>query len=379
MRAGRRGRHNRQEREGRELGFSGKGALRCGRSAFRFLGRTLPARAEEGERQHGEKYNREAQGGPGNGTGALGHDGKRAVNEFNVHPIDKERSVAQLDERAEALLCEAPAAPDVHKRENDEEHATSHEEKIGVRVPIIVNRIKPDSGGIEENRENTGKHAGKAQKSEEKRLAAGKVREDQEADSQPGKGEGGPGKNRKEPVLRLVESVHAIDVGLEEPGKEARAPGGPERRRGHCDERGGDEGGKDGAAPRERRRGGCSEPAEHAHQDHGEAEDVEHVNAEKIGPRGRPTGEEKFLDAEEDAVAKDFGAAEGGLAGNGVTGDSLLAESAGDEGNGNTGKKNKQRRGECAAELRQLEERGAALIGAEPGVVAVGLKHQEAG
>src|SRR5208337_4398804 len=229
---------------------------------------------------------------------------------------------------------------------------------------------------IKEHGENAGKHASEAEESEEKRLAAaGKVREDEEAYGEPGEGEGGPGKNRKEPVLRLVERVYTIDVGLEGPREKARAPGGPERGRGQRNERGGKERGEDAAAARERRRGGGGEPAEHSHQHYGEAEDIEHVNAEEIGPGGRPTGEEKFLDAEEDTVAKDFGAAEDGLAGNGVAGDSLLAESAGDEGNGNARKKNKKRSGKGAAELRQSEERGVALIRAEPGVVAVGLKH----
>ena len=344
------------------------------------MGEALPTSAEEGQHQHGEEDNREAQSGAGNGTGALGHDGERAVNEFDVDPIDKKRGVAQLDERAEALLCEAPAAPGVNKRENDEEHATAHEKEIGVRVPIVVNGIKPDGRRIKEHGENAGKHAGEAKESEEKRLAAaGKVRKNEEAYGEPGKGEGGPGKNRKEPVLRLVERVHAIDVGLEGPREKARAPGGPERRRGQRNERGGKERGEDAAAARERRRGGGGKPAEHAHQHYGKAEDIEHVNAQEIGPRGRPTGEEKFLDAEEDAVAKNVGAAKDGLAGNGVAGDSLLAESAGDEGNGNARKKNKKRRGKSAAKLRQSEERGVALIGAEPGVVAVGLKHEEAG
>lgn len=90
MRAEQRRSRNKPKREGRKLGFGGNGALRCGRSAFRFLGGALPTGAEEGERQHREKDNREAQRGPGNGTGTLRHDGERAVNEFDVHPIDQE-------------------------------------------------------------------------------------------------------------------------------------------------------------------------------------------------------------------------------------------------------------------------------------------------
>jgi hypothetical protein len=46
---------------------------------------------------------------------------------------------------------------------------------------------------------------------------------------------------------------------------------------------------------------------------------------------------------------------------------------------GDAGKKKEQRRGKGSTQLRKHEERGFARAGGEPGVVAMGLEHEDAG
>jgi len=173
--------------------------------------------------------------------------------------------------------------------------------------------------------------------------------------------------------------VHAVDVRLELPREKAGAPGGPERRSEHGDDCCGQEGSGDAAGAGGGDFGSGGEPAEHRHKNHGETENVEDVDAKEVGPGSATVAEEEFLDAEEEAEGEDFGAAKGRLFQDGVAGNALFAEAFGGEGHGEAGEENKERSGECPAELRPMEERGVAEVGAEPGVVAVGLEHEEAG
>ena len=63
----------------------------------------------------------------------------------------------------------------------------------------------------------------------------------------------------------------------------------------------------------------------------------------------------------------------------GVAGNSLFAETIGDERHRDAGEEDEEGRGESAAELRPVVERGVVEVGTEPGVVAMGLEHEEAG
>src|SRR5450755_851688 len=117
------------------------------------------------------------------------------------------------------------------------------------------------------------------------------------------------------------------------------------------------------------------EAADQSHQDHRQADDVQDVDAEEVGPRGPSPGDDIFLEAEEESEGKDFGAAEGHGAGEGGGRQVLANEFVGDQGEGNSCKKKEERSGERAEELGSFEERAVAGVAAEPSVVAVGLEH----
>src|SRR5581483_9571093 len=353
---------------------SGAGEARGSQEYFPEFGRKglragfLPARAENGKQQHRKKDSGEAERRGGDSATALREDREAAVNELDVNPIDEKRSLAELNERAEALLGKSPAAPGVH------------EEEIGAGVPVVVNGVEMDGGAVKQNGQSASENACGSQKEKREGFAAlGKQGKEKETGGQTGESKRGPGEQREEPRLRLVENVHAVEIGLDGPGKKTRAVGSPNRRSQHGNGAGSEERGEDGTRAG---RGGVvrvDEPAEDAHEDHGKAEDVEDVHAEEIGP-GRPRiAEREFLDAEEEREAEDFGTAADGLLGDGVAGDSLFAEALGDESEGDAGEKDEKRRGERAAELRPGEERRMAGLGAEPGIITVRLEHHDAG
>ena len=269
---------------------------------------------------------------------ALGQDGKPAVDQLDVNPIDEQRCFAELNEWAEAGLCEAPAAPSIRGEENQEEESGTHEKKIRIGVPVIVDGVEMDRGFVEETGKVAGPYAGEAEEEEEEGfVAAGESSVNEEAGGEASEGEGGPGEEREEPVLRFGEDVDAVDIGLEGPREEARAVGGPERRGEHGDERGGEEGADDAAGASGCDFFGRGDPAEESHENHREAEDVEDVDAEEVGPGDPFVAKSVFLKAEEKAEAEYFGAAEDGLFEDGVAGNSLFAEAFSDERHGDSG------------------------------------------
>src|SRR4030088_1900680 len=86
--------------------------------------------------------------------------------------------------------------------------------------------------------EKNGKRAGKDSRPAERRegesfLALGKVRKQKESHRETREGERRPGEQRKEPWLRLIEDVHAVDVGLDGPRQELRPMRRPKRWRCH--------------------------------------------------------------------------------------------------------------------------------------------------
>ena len=123
----------------------------------------------------------------------------------------------------------------------------------------------------------------------------------------------------------------------------------------------------------------AGEVAEHAHENHREAENVEYIDAEKIRPGRVAEAEGKFLNAEEKAEAEHFRAAKNGLFGDGGAVDSLFTKALGDEREGNSSEKDEQRSGKGAEKVRPDKDRRFACFGAEPRIVAMRLEHEYAG
>lgn len=85
------------------------------------------------------------------------------------------------------------------------------------------------------------------------------------------------------------------------------------------------------------------------------------------------------MQAKGESEGEDFCAAEKHGAGD-FSGSALLAdELVGDESERDSREKEKDRGGEGSEELRRFEEGGVAGIASEPGVVTVGLEHEDAG
>ena len=85
----------------------------------------FPTRAGDGQAKHGKEDDDDAKSGERDGGAMLGNDGKAAVDEFDVDPIDEQRGGAQLNGWAETLLTETPAAPGVGKGKEQEQNATA--------------------------------------------------------------------------------------------------------------------------------------------------------------------------------------------------------------------------------------------------------------
>src|SRR5207302_3612973 len=121
----------------------------------------------------------------------------------------------------------------------------------------------------------------------------------------------------KEPWLRGVEDVDAVDVGLDGPREKFWTESSPERRGEHGNDGCSAEGGEYRAGTSRAERCAAGEVAEGTHENHREAEDVEDVDSEEIGPGRVAEAKEKFLNAEEKAKAEHLGAAKDGLFGDG--------------------------------------------------------------
>jgi len=223
-----------------------------------------------------------------------------------VDPVDHQGSFAELDDGAETLLRETPAAPRVDQEQNDKKNAAAHQKKIRAAVPVVVDRVGTQRGGVKKNGKRGSENSGDAQSGENQSLILpGNSSKKKKADGESGKGERGPGEKREKPRLRLMEDVDAIDVGLEWPREPVRAKSCPQRRRGRGDSGGSEKTRENPASAgrsnvhREIRGVFGGEPTEDAHEDHGEAKDIEDVDAEKIGPRGVGVAKRVFLKSKE--------------------------------------------------------------------------------
>ncbi len=196
----------------------------------------------------------------------------------------------------------------------------------------------------------------------------------QKANRQPGKRKSCPGEDREEPRLRLLKRVYAVDIRLERPGQPAQPQSRPHQRRGQRDC-------KRDAHGRNRRTHSptASQPAHHAHQHHGEADGVQDVHPQQVRPRRPRESKQVLLQPEEQAQPEDFSAAKDSGARYLIGISAALAQFVRNQGERYPGKKKKQRRRQCAAQLRPHEEGALARGAAQPGVVAVGLEHEYAG
>ena len=94
--------------------------------------RRFPPRAQDRQQQHREKNRQQPKRRRPNADRMLGQDRKPSVHEFNVHPIDQQRSLPQLDQRTESPLARAPAAPRVSRRQNTSSKPTRIRKKFGL-------------------------------------------------------------------------------------------------------------------------------------------------------------------------------------------------------------------------------------------------------
>ena len=78
-----------------------------------------------------------------------GHNGKPAINEFDMHPVNQQRALAHFDERTESPLPCSPAAPCVTQEENDQHDSNANQKKIRAGVPEIVSGVKLHGARIE--------------------------------------------------------------------------------------------------------------------------------------------------------------------------------------------------------------------------------------
>jgi len=296
-----------------------------------------------------------------------------------VNPIYEQRGFAELDKRAKTGLRKAPATPGIGERQNQQKKAATRKKKIGVGVPVVVDGVEMNSGFVEKLGEDTRRDTADSKKSEGKCLSAlSEVRVKDETNAETNKGESCPGKEWKEPGLRFIEDVDAVDVRLEGPGEELRTKRGPERRSDHSDERCSYEAGNDGVSARGGDGFAGREEAQDAHEHHGKAEDVQNIDAEEVSPGSIAERKRVFLNAKEKTEAENFRAAKNGLLSDDPAVNSLLSETLGDESKRNPRKKNEEWRWKCAAELRPAEKWRFTSFRAKPGVIAMRLEHEHA-
>ncbi len=79
----------------------------------------------------------------------LGQDGKTSVHELDMHPVNQQGSLAQLNERTESQLRRTPAAPGITRCQNHQQHAYAEQPEVRAGVPIIVDGVKLMRLGVE--------------------------------------------------------------------------------------------------------------------------------------------------------------------------------------------------------------------------------------
>ena len=203
-------------------------------------------RAQEREQQHEDEDFKQASSGSRDGLGVFGEEGEASVDEFDVDPIDEQRGLAELEERAESPGREAPAAPGVGEEGDQEQESEAHHEEVRAGMPVIVDGVEVELGVVEAVGDGDGGGSGGGEEGKSLGgVGARGVGKKDESGGESSEGEGGPGEDGEEPGLRGAEVVASIDIGLDIPGKPGGAMRGVEGRGEECDEGGGGESGED--------------------------------------------------------------------------------------------------------------------------------------
>ena len=135
----------------------------------------------------------------------LGQDRDSSVDEFDVHPVDEQRGLAELDERAESPVdciqfCYHPAAPSVGRDHDHEQHPDPDQKKLGTGKPVVVDGINLARLRVEPAGELDEHGPGCAQAKKDAGLVCARPFGLQdESDGEAGEGEARPGENGEEP------------------------------------------------------------------------------------------------------------------------------------------------------------------------------------
>ena len=176
--------------------------------------------------------------------------------------------------------------------------------------------------------------------------------------------------------------MYAVDVGLDRPRQPARLPDGPQQRCGEDDGESGRHRDDDGATRTDfhfRGEGRCGQPAAQSHQHHRDADHIKNVHSSQVAPGCPSPTDKEFLQAKQQAQTENFRTAADGCAGNGGGREVLAPQFFSNHGERHSRDEQKQRGGQGAEELRDLQKTPLARRWREPCVVAMGLKHQHAG
>src|SRR5271154_6462669 len=106
-------------------------------------------RADERENQHTEEYGGESQGRRADPAGFFRQQRESSVDKLDVHPVDQQRSMAELDDGAESHCAESPAAPGVSEQHEQQHKPAANQEKLGAGVPEIVGGVDAPGRRIE--------------------------------------------------------------------------------------------------------------------------------------------------------------------------------------------------------------------------------------
>src|SRR5205807_2235671 len=103
---------------------------------------------------------------------------------------------------------------------NDQQDAAAQQQKIRIAVPVVVNRVQLDRRRIEQDRQVARSDSSAPERGERQPFSAPrKIRKQENPHRESRECKCRPRKQRKEPWLRLLKYMHAVDVGLDGPGQ----------------------------------------------------------------------------------------------------------------------------------------------------------------
>src|SRR5882757_6002466 len=94
-----------------------------------------PASPHHRESHHPQKDRQQPKRGGPNIIRPFRQNRQSPVHELDVHPVNKQGSLAKLNERTESTRAESPSAPRITQEGNDEQQPHPHQKEIRTRVP----------------------------------------------------------------------------------------------------------------------------------------------------------------------------------------------------------------------------------------------------